>query len=112
VNNLPENIEGDIHIVHNGKFLFGLGPRSTIYIQYTPPKVPQEYEGFEDDPLAKIVRSLCGPGDEKYERITFQWKETIADEPILERYYAYGEPYWKPILPGDAANLLGELARR
>jgi hypothetical protein len=100
------------HIVTQVTNLFGLDPATTMYIHYTPPTVPLEYEGFEDDPLANIVRSLSGPGDEKYERITFQWGEANTDEPILERYYAYGEPYWKPILSGDAARLLGELARR
>jgi len=101
------------HIATQVTNLFSLDPATTLYFEYTPPTIPTWLEELEDDPLANIARYMSGPSDEKYERITFQWAESDTDEPVLERYYAYGKPYWKPILPGDAAKLLlEELNRR
>jgi len=97
------------HIATQVTNLFGLDPATTMYIQYTPPTVPHRLEELDDGPLAAIARSISGPSDEKYERITFNWVTSDADEPILERYSVQEFPSWEPLLPREVTKLLQEL---
>ena len=98
------------HLVAQISNVFGLDPATTMYLHYTPPTVPSWFhESDRDDPLAKIARSAFGPSNEKYECIIIKWIKSEPSESVLEQYSVRELPYWKPILPSEAAKLRQEL---